>query len=76
MSPSLPSPQKLHAIDVLDGDTGYPPHVYREEGECEGAETLSSLTFLEQDLPPELLDYLSLKSTPSEAMCSASRVPS
>ncbi|XP_050008915.1 cadherin-like protein 26 isoform X2 [Alexandromys fortis] len=68
--------QKLHAIDVLDGDTGYPPHVYREEGECEGAETLSSLTFLEQDLPPELLDDLSLKSTPSEAMCSASRVPS
>ncbi|XP_041497692.1 cadherin-like protein 26 isoform X2 [Microtus oregoni] len=68
--------QKLHAIDVQDSDTGYPPHVYREEGECEGAETLSSLTFLEQDLPPELLDYLSLKSTPSEVMCSASRVPS
>ncbi|KAH0511053.1 Cadherin-like protein 26 [Microtus ochrogaster] len=71
-----PDVKKLHAIDVQDSGTGYPPHVYREEGESEGAETLSSLTFLEQDLPPELLDYLSLKSTPSEAMCSASRVPS
>ncbi|CAO2577397.1 Cadherin-like protein 26 [Lemmus lemmus] len=67
--------RKLHAIDVLDGDSSYPPHVYREEGECEGAETLSSLT-LEQDLSPELLDYLSSKPTPSEALCSASRVPS
>lgn len=68
--------QKLHTVDVLEGDTDYLPHVYREEGECEGAETLSSLTFLEQDLSPELLDYLSSKPTPSEAICSASRVPS
>ncbi|CAH6776682.1 Cdh26 [Phodopus roborovskii] len=67
--------QKLHAVDVLDGDTSYQPHVYREEGECEGAETLSSLTFLEQDLFPELPDCLSSMSVPSEAMCSASRVP-
>ncbi|ERE69734.1 cadherin-like protein 26 [Cricetulus griseus] len=50
--------QKLHAVDVLDSDTGYQPHVYREEGEYEGAETLSSLTVLEQDLSPELPDCL------------------
>ncbi|XP_021050372.1 cadherin-like protein 26 isoform X2 [Mus pahari] len=47
--------QKLQRIDVPEGDAAYPPHVYREEGECEGAETLSSLTFLEQDLSPKLL---------------------
>ncbi|EGV93216.1 Cadherin-like protein 26 [Cricetulus griseus] len=52
------SAQKLHAVDVLDSDTGYQPHVYREEGEYEGAETLSSLTVLEQDLSPELPDCL------------------
>uniref|UniRef100_A0A8C6H8J3 Cadherin-like protein 26 n=1 Tax=Mus spicilegus TaxID=10103 RepID=A0A8C6H8J3_MUSSI len=68
--------QKLQSIDVLEGDTGYLPHVYREEGECEGAETLSSLTFLEQDLSPKLLGCLGSKSTPSEAMCFTSRVPS
>ncbi|XP_031229645.1 cadherin-like protein 26 isoform X1 [Mastomys coucha] len=68
--------QKLQSIDVLEGDTGYLPHVYREEGECEGAETLSSLTFLEQDLSPKLLGCSGSKSTPSEAMCCTSRVPS
>ncbi|NP_001278118.1 cadherin-like protein 26 isoform b precursor [Mus musculus] len=68
--------QKLQSIDVLEGDTGYLPHVYREEGECEGAETLSSLTFLEQDLSPKLLGCSGSKSTPSEAMCFTSRVPS
>lgn len=68
--------QKLQGVDVLEGDTGDLPHVYREEGECEGAETLSSLTFLEQDLSSELLDSSDSKSTPPEAMCFTSRVPS
>lgn len=70
------SPQKLQCVDVLEGDAGHLPHVYREEGECEGAETLSSLSFLEQDLYPELLDCLGLNSAPSEAVCSAPSVPS
>nr|XP_034350620.1 cadherin-like protein 26 [Arvicanthis niloticus] len=68
--------KKLQGVDVLEGDSGYLPHVYREEGECEGAETLSSLTFLEQDLSPELLGCSGSKSIPSEAMCFTSRVPS
>lgn len=76
MSPSLAFPQKLQSIDVLEGDTAYLPHVYREEGECEGAETLSSLTFLEQDLSPKLLGCSGSKSTPPEAMCPTSRIPS
>ncbi|MEJ1279206.1 cadherin-like 26 [Cricetulus griseus] len=58
MSSARPDVKKLHAVDVLDSDTGYQPHVYREEGEYEGAETLSSLTVLEQDLSPELPDCL------------------
>ncbi|XP_055452171.1 cadherin-like protein 26 [Psammomys obesus] len=68
--------QKLQHVDVLEGDAGHLPHVYREEGECEEAETLSSLSFLEQDLSPELLDCLGSNSAPSEAVCSAPKVPS
>lgn len=70
------SPQKLQDVDALEGDTSYLPHVYREEGECEGTETLSSLTILEQDISPELLDCLGSKSAPSGAVCPALRVPS
>uniref|UniRef100_A0A8C8XG20 Cadherin-like protein 26 n=1 Tax=Panthera leo TaxID=9689 RepID=A0A8C8XG20_PANLE len=35
--------QKLCGVDALAGDTGHRPHIYAEEGECEGAESLSSL---------------------------------
>ncbi|XP_034497465.1 cadherin-like protein 26 [Ailuropoda melanoleuca] len=41
--------QKLCGMDVLAGDTGDPPHIYAEEGECERAESLSSLAFSEPD---------------------------
>lgn len=44
------STPKRCGMDVLTGDTGDPPHVYVEEGECERAESLSSLTFSEPDL--------------------------
>ncbi|XP_047601664.1 cadherin-like protein 26 isoform X3 [Lutra lutra] len=44
--------QKLRGLDALAGDTGEPPHIYAEEGECEGAESLSSLAFSEPDQDP------------------------
>ncbi|XP_070445747.1 cadherin-like protein 26 isoform X3 [Equus przewalskii] len=68
--------QKLCGVDVLDDDTGYLPKVYTEEGPCERAETLSSLAFSEQDLPPDLLDYLGSKAVPLEEIYSESGVPS
>ncbi|XP_023482619.2 cadherin-like protein 26 isoform X3 [Equus caballus] len=68
--------QKLCGVDVLDDDTGYLPKVYTEEGPCERAETLSSLAFSEQDLPPDLLDCLGSKAVPLEEIYSESGVPS
>ncbi|XP_014704681.1 cadherin-like protein 26 isoform X2 [Equus asinus] len=68
--------QKLCGVDVLDDDTGYLPKLYTEEGPCERAETLSSLTFSEQDLPPDLLDCLGSKAAPLEEIYSESGVPS
>ncbi|GAB5569044.1 cadherin-like protein 26 [Prionailurus iriomotensis] len=41
--------QKLCGVDALAGDTGHRPHIYAEEGECEGAESLSSLACSEPD---------------------------
>ncbi|XP_029773845.1 cadherin-like protein 26 [Suricata suricatta] len=35
--------QRLHGVDALGGDAGHRPRVYAEEGECEAAESLSSL---------------------------------
>ncbi|KAM6163891.1 cadherin-like protein 26 [Rhynchocyon petersi] len=47
-------------------------HVYSEEGAYERAETLSSLSFTDQDLPPDLLESLGSKSAPLEAIYSKS----
>ncbi|XP_070657450.1 cadherin-like protein 26 isoform X6 [Bos indicus] len=55
-----------------EGDPGYPPHVYAEEGECEQADSLSSLTFSEHDLPPDVLDSLGPKAAPLEEIYSQS----
>lgn len=41
--------QKLCGVDPLAGDTGHRPHVYAEEGECERAESLSSLACSKPD---------------------------
>ncbi|XP_006896991.1 PREDICTED: cadherin-like protein 26-like [Elephantulus edwardii] len=62
----LRGPDKL---EVLPWDL---PHVYSEEGECERAETLSSLSVPEQDLPPDLLDGLGPKSALLEEIYSQS----
>lgn len=66
--------QKLCGLDVLEDDTDYLPHFYTEEGECERAETLSSLAFSEQDLPLDLLDCLGSKATSLIELCSGSGV--
>ncbi|XP_039092978.1 cadherin-like protein 26 [Hyaena hyaena] len=41
--------QKLCGVDPLAGDTGHRPHIYAEEGECERAESLSSLACSKPD---------------------------
>ncbi|XP_045651394.1 cadherin-like protein 26 [Ursus americanus] len=61
--------QKLCGMDVLAGDTGDPPHIYAEEGECERAESLSSLAFSEPD-------PWASKAAPLEEIYSKSGVPS
>ncbi|KAM5218708.1 cadherin-like protein 26 isoform 2-T2 [Hipposideros larvatus] len=66
--------QKLCGVDMLEDDTDYLPHIYSEEGECERAETLSSLAFSEQDLSPDLLDCLGSKAIPLEEQYSESGV--
>jgi hypothetical protein len=68
--------QKLHGIDALEGDTTHQPRVYSQEGECEGAKTLSSHTFSEEELPADLLDGLGSKATPHEEMYFKSGIPS
>ncbi|XP_020760811.2 cadherin-like protein 26 [Odocoileus virginianus] len=55
-----------------EGNPGYPPHIYAEEGECEQADSLSSLTCSEHDLPPDLLDSLGPKAAPLEEIYSES----
>uniref|UniRef100_A0A8C2NQS1 Cadherin domain-containing protein n=1 Tax=Capra hircus TaxID=9925 RepID=A0A8C2NQS1_CAPHI len=69
---SLVPLQQLCGIHDPEGDLGYPPHVYAEEGECEQADSLSSLTFSEHDLPPDLLDSLGPKAAPLEEIYSQS----
>ncbi|XP_042085847.1 cadherin-like protein 26 isoform X4 [Ovis aries] len=64
--------QQLCGTHDPEGDLGYPPHVYAEEGECEQADSLSSLTFSEHDLPPDLLDSLGPKAAPLEEIYSES----
>ena len=54
MDPALtfscpPLLQKLCGVDALAGDRGDPPRIYAEEGEGEGAESLSSLGGSEPD---------------------------
>uniref|UniRef100_A0A8C6EF74 Cadherin-like protein 26 n=1 Tax=Moschus moschiferus TaxID=68415 RepID=A0A8C6EF74_MOSMO len=64
--------QQLCGTHDPEGDPGHPPHVYAEEGECEQADSLSSLTFSEHDLPPDLLDSLGPKAAPLEEIYSES----
>ncbi|XP_070237571.1 cadherin-like protein 26 isoform X5 [Bos mutus] len=64
--------QQLCGTRDPEGDPGYPPHVYAEEGECEQADSLSSLTFSEHDLPPDVLDSLGPKAAPLEEIYSQS----
>uniref|UniRef100_A0A2K6G3V9 Cadherin-like protein 26 n=1 Tax=Propithecus coquereli TaxID=379532 RepID=A0A2K6G3V9_PROCO len=54
--------QKLRAVDVQEDDGGCQPHVYLEEGTSAGAPSLSSLAVSEQELPPDVLDYLGSKA--------------
>ncbi|XP_036915901.1 cadherin-like protein 26 isoform X2 [Sturnira hondurensis] len=48
--------QRLRGLGVLAEESGSLPRIYTEEGECERAETLSSLAVSEQTLPVGLLD--------------------
>lgn len=50
--------QKLFGLHELAADPGSLPHIYMEEGELEGAESLSSLAFSEHTPLPSLLDWL------------------
>lgn len=51
--------QKLSGLHALAADPGSLPHIYMEEGELEGAESLSSLAFSEHTPSlPSLLDWL------------------
>ncbi|XP_070275777.1 cadherin-like protein 26 isoform X1 [Myotis yumanensis] len=51
--------QKLCGLHALAADPGSLPHIYMEEGELEGAESLSSLAFSEHTPSlPNLLDWL------------------
>ncbi|KAB0347642.1 hypothetical protein FD754_012499, partial [Muntiacus muntjak] len=65
-------PSKLCGTHDPEGNPGYPPHIYAEEGECEQADSLSSLTCSEHDLPPDLLDSLGPKAAPLEEIYSES----
>lgn len=56
--PSLALPQRLRGLGALAEGSGSLPRVYTEEGECERAETLSSLAVSEQTLPPGPLGWL------------------
>ncbi|KAM5304550.1 cadherin-like protein 26 isoform 2-T2 [Glossophaga mutica] len=47
--------QRLRGLGTLVEESGSLPHIYREEGECERAETLSSLTVSEPTEPPDWL---------------------
>uniref|UniRef100_A0A8C5K4K5 Cadherin-like protein 26 n=1 Tax=Jaculus jaculus TaxID=51337 RepID=A0A8C5K4K5_JACJA len=68
--------QRFHNVDVWKGDADHLPRVYSEEGECEGTETLSSLTFSEQELFKELLECWGPRAAPAEAPSSVSGVAS
>ncbi|KAF6087551.1 cadherin 26 [Phyllostomus discolor] len=57
-SRALSAPARLRGLGTLAEEPGSLPHVYTEEGECERAETLSSLAVSEQTLPPGRLDWL------------------
>lgn len=64
---SLAFLQKLRGLDALAGDTGDAPHIYEEQGECEGAESLSSLAFSEPDWDPWASQAAARKETHSES---------
>ncbi|KAB0382262.1 hypothetical protein FD755_004179 [Muntiacus reevesi] len=66
------APVDLCGTHDPEGNPGYPPHIYAEEGECEQADSLSSLTCSEHDLPPDLLDSLGPKAAPLEEIYSES----
>lgn len=56
---SLAFLQKLCGLHALAADPESLPHIYMEEGELEGAESLSSLAFSEHTPSlPSLLDWL------------------
>lgn len=64
---SLAFLQKLRGLDALAGDTGDPPPIYAEEGECEGAESLSALAFSEPDRDPWASQAAARKETHSKS---------
>ncbi|XP_072799636.1 cadherin-like protein 26 [Vicugna pacos] len=64
----------LRGADVWEDDPGCRPRVYTEEGECEPAESLSSLDFSEHDLPLDLLDSLGPKAAPLEEIYSETAI--
>ncbi|XP_027707005.1 cadherin-like protein 26 isoform X2 [Vombatus ursinus] len=64
--------QKLYDVNTLEGNITYQPHVSMDEGECEAAESLSSLTLTESDLPEDFLDDLGSKAIALEEIYSKS----
>ncbi|EPY87506.1 hypothetical protein CB1_000243056 [Camelus ferus] len=65
---------KLCGADVWEDDPGCRPRVYTEEGECEPAESLSSLAFSEHNLLLDLLDSLGPKAAPLEEIYSETAI--
>ncbi|XP_020837157.2 LOW QUALITY PROTEIN: cadherin-like protein 26 [Phascolarctos cinereus] len=64
--------QKLYDVNTLEGNTTYQPHLCMDEGEFEAAESLSSLTLTESDLPEDFLDDLGSKAIALEEIYSKS----
>ncbi|XP_064332045.1 cadherin-like protein 26 [Camelus dromedarius] len=64
----------LCGADVWEDDPGCRPRVYTEEGECEPAESLSSLAFSEHNLLLDLLDSLGPKAAPLEEIYSETAI--
>lgn len=66
--------RQLCGADVWEDDPGCRPRVYTEEGECEPAESLSSLAFSEHNLLLDLLDSLGPKAAPLEEIYSETAI--
>ncbi|XP_072489483.1 cadherin-like protein 26 [Notamacropus eugenii] len=64
--------QKLYDVNDLEDNTTYQPHNYNHEGEFEAAESLSSLTLTESDLPEDFLDDLGSRAIALEKIFSKS----